>query len=76
MANLFDLLDLADGESGEAAVSVVVAKRKTEAAADTAAAASSTAQDQKPATKNVFFTKLQFDNGTRCNPTGRAGSPP
>ncbi|KAJ1292734.1 hypothetical protein BS78_01G012800 [Paspalum vaginatum] len=63
MANLFDLLDLADGESGEAAVSVVVAKRKTEAAADPAAAAS-TAQE-KPATKNVFFTKLQFDNGIR-----------
>ncbi|KAK3145500.1 hypothetical protein QOZ80_3BG0253640 [Eleusine coracana subsp. coracana] len=38
MANLFDLLDLADGESGAAAVSVLVTKKKAEAAAAEAAA--------------------------------------
>jgi hypothetical protein len=37
-ANLFDLLDLADGESGAAAVAVLVTKKKAEAAAAEAAA--------------------------------------
>ena len=60
----FDLLELADGESGEAAVSVVVAKKSVAAAAklvDAADPAEPAAHD-KP--KYSYFTKLQHDNGT------------
>jgi len=62
----FDLLELADGESGEAAVSVVVAKKKSVAAADKlvdAADPAEPAAHDKP--KYSYFTKLQHDNGTR-----------
>ncbi|CAL5034439.1 unnamed protein product [Urochloa decumbens] len=59
----FDLLDLADGESGEAAVSVVVGKKKTDAsAAKPAAAAEPTAQEKA---KDFYYTKLQHDQGVR-----------
>ncbi|RLN18991.1 uncharacterized protein C2845_PM02G41730 [Panicum miliaceum] len=62
----FGLLELADGESGEAAVSVVIGKKKSEAAAaklaDVADPAEPAAYD-KP--KYSYFTKLQHDNGVR-----------
>ncbi|CAL4920091.1 unnamed protein product [Urochloa decumbens] len=63
----FDLLDLADGESGDAAVSVVVSKKKTEAAAsskpaDAAEHAEPTAQEKS---KDFYYTKLQHDEGVR-----------
>ncbi|CAN6302801.1 unnamed protein product [Urochloa humidicola] len=58
----FDLLDLADGESGDAAVSVVVSKKKTEAAAEPADAAEPTAQEKS---KDFYYTKLQHDQGVR-----------
>ncbi|CAL4937057.1 unnamed protein product [Urochloa decumbens] len=60
----FDLLDLADGESGDAAVSVVVSKKKTEAAAAAKPAdhAEPTAQEKS---KDFYYTKLQHDEGVR-----------
>ncbi|CAN6280590.1 unnamed protein product [Urochloa humidicola] len=64
----FDLLDLADGESGDAAVSVVVGKKKTEAAAtakpdaDAAEQAGPVAQEKS---KDFYYTKLQHDQGIR-----------
>ncbi|CAN6321971.1 unnamed protein product [Urochloa humidicola] len=62
----FDLLDLADGESGDAAVSVVVGKKKTEAAAakpaDAADHAEPAAQEKS---KDFYYTKLQHDEGVR-----------
>ncbi|CAN6291115.1 unnamed protein product [Urochloa humidicola] len=63
----FDLLDLADGESGDAAVSVVVGKKKTEAAAaakpaDAAEQAGPVAQEKS---KDFYYTKLQHDQGVR-----------
>ncbi|CAN6286190.1 unnamed protein product [Urochloa humidicola] len=54
----FDLLDLADGESGDAAVSVVVAKKK----ADAAKPAEPAAQEKS---KDFYYTKLQHDEGVR-----------
>ncbi|RLM61805.1 uncharacterized protein C2845_PM14G14540 [Panicum miliaceum] len=62
----FDLLELADGESGEAAISVVVGKKKTEAAAANLADAADpveTAAHGKP--RYSYFTKMQHDNGVR-----------
>ncbi|RLN04708.1 uncharacterized protein C2845_PM13G12740 [Panicum miliaceum] len=62
----FDLLELADGESGEAAISVVVGKKKTEAAAAKLADAADPVEPAahgKP--KYSYFTKLQPDNGVR-----------
>ncbi|MBO1915217.1 hypothetical protein J4G37_61620, partial [Microvirga sp. 3-52] len=56
----FDLLELADGESGEAAISVVVGKKKTEAAAANLADAADpveTAAHGKP--RYSYFTKMQ-----------------
>jgi hypothetical protein len=66
----FGLLELADGESGEAAVSVVVGKAKAEAAhakkAESAAAesAAAVATTEKAVHKNLYYLKLQHDNGT------------
>ena len=71
MANSkFGLLDLADGESGEAAVSVAITKveaaaaaaaaRKAEAASD----AAGTGKEKAPHKNHLYFTKLQLDNGT------------
>ena len=66
----FDLLELADGESGEAAVSVVVGKKKTEAAsaklADAADPVETAAAHGKP--KYSYFAKLQHDNGNASIP--------
>jgi len=65
----FGLLELADGESGEAAVSVVVGKAKAEAAhakkAEAAAAAES-AEKEKAVHKNLYYFKLRHDNGVRA----------
>lgn len=69
MANSkFGLLDLADSESGEAAVSVAITKveaaaaaaRKAEAASD----AAGTGKEKAPHKNHLYFTKLQLDNGT------------
>ena len=69
MANSkFGLLDLADGESGEAAVSVAITKveaaaaaaRKAEAASD----AAGTGKEKAPHKNHLYFTKRQLDNGT------------
>jgi hypothetical protein len=61
----FDLLELADGESREAAVSAVVGKKMIEAAA---AKLVDTADPVEPAahgkSKYSYFIKLQHDNGT------------
>ncbi|CAN6308512.1 unnamed protein product [Urochloa humidicola] len=60
----FDLLDLADGESGEAAVSVVVGKnKKTELAA--ASKPNAAAAEQDKSKKDFYYTKLQHDQGVR-----------
>lgn len=74
MANSkFGLLDLADGESGEAAVSVAITKVEAAAAAPTAAAArkaeaasdaAGTGKEKAPHKNHLYFTKLQLDNGT------------
>ncbi|OEL28154.1 hypothetical protein BAE44_0010826, partial [Dichanthelium oligosanthes] len=62
----FDLLELADGESGDAAVSVIVGKKKTEAvAAKPADAAEAAAKEKAAATRHFYYTKLQHDNGVR-----------
>jgi len=62
----FGLLELADGESGEAAVSVVVGKVKAEAAHAKKAesAATGTTEKEKAVHKNLYYLKLQHDNGT------------
>ena len=65
----FDLLELADGESGEAAVSIVVGKKKTEAAAAKIADAADPVEPAahgKP--KYSYFAKLQHDNGNASIP--------
>lgn len=68
MANSkFGLLDLADGESGEAAVSVAITKVEAAAAARKAEAASDaagTGKEKAPHKNHLYFTKLQLDNGT------------
>ncbi|CAO2179425.1 unnamed protein product [Urochloa humidicola] len=74
----FDLLDLADGEAGEAAVSVVVGKKieaayaavkVADAAEKIANAAVKVANTTEPAaqekSKNFYYTKLQHDEGVR-----------
>jgi hypothetical protein len=62
----FDLLKLADDESGDAAVFVVVGKKKTEAAAakpaDAADPAHQPAAQEKP--KYSFYAKQQVDGRT------------
>ncbi|RLN15668.1 uncharacterized protein C2845_PM02G41790 [Panicum miliaceum] len=64
----FDLLELADGESGEAAVSAVVGKKMIEAAA---AKLVDTADPAEPAahgkSRYSYFTKLQHDNDSSSN---------
>jgi hypothetical protein len=75
----FDLLELADGESGEAAVSIVVGKKKTEAAAAKIADAADPVEPAahgKP--KYSYFAKLQHDNGAhrhRSRPPPRCPVP-
>ncbi|CAO2176883.1 unnamed protein product [Urochloa humidicola] len=63
----FNLLDLADGESGDATVSVVVGKKKkTEAAAAKLAdAAKPTAQEKTKCFS--YYTKLLHDSGVRIH---------
>jgi hypothetical protein len=84
----FGLLELADGESGEAAVSVVVGKAKAEAAhakkaaAAAESAAPGTTEKEKAVHKNLYYFKLRHDNGTYVHtypylnlPSGRFPSP-
>lgn len=59
----FAVLDLADGESGEAAVSVVLAKAKAQAVADAKKTIAGFEKEKPIAKNNIYFTKLQHDNG-------------
>ncbi|RLN40238.1 uncharacterized protein C2845_PM01G48650 [Panicum miliaceum] len=68
----FDLLELADGESGKAAVSVVISKKKSEAAAAKLADVAEPAAYDKP--KYSYFTKLQYDNDSGSNYDGISGN--
>ncbi|CAO2179412.1 unnamed protein product [Urochloa humidicola] len=61
----FDLLDLADGESGDAAVSIVVGKKKNEAAAAKFADAVAKPAAQEKTKCFSYYTKLLHDSGVR-----------
>ncbi|TVU44102.1 hypothetical protein EJB05_03534 [Eragrostis curvula] len=88
MANLFDLLDLADGESGADAVSTVVGKKRAEAEAAAAVARAKEAAD-RAAAKVAAKEKKREDRrnkakreathrvwGRRAAARAKAGLPP
>jgi hypothetical protein len=63
MSNPFDLLGEADGESGEAAVAILVGKKKAEADAFAAANPQPTKKGAKDGMVSFLFSQSSFNLG-------------